>query len=130
MSNYKDLTQFKFWCQKVLPLVYDDSLSYYEVLCKLTDYMYDMIDNNNQLIADVEELKQEMNVVQDWIKNFDTTFVEKLVTEYIGKVIKNVVFGISTAGYFMAMIPDNWSDIRFGTIQNGELYGHLTLSYD
>lgn len=130
MSNYKDLTQFKFWCQKVLPLVYDDSLSYYEVLCKLTDYMYDMIDNNNKLIADVEELKQEMNVVQDWIKNFDTTFVEELVTEYIGKVIKNVVFGISTAGYFMAMIPDNWSDIRFGTIQNGELYGHLTLSYD
>ena len=26
---------FKFWCQKALPLVYDDSLSYYEVLCKV-----------------------------------------------------------------------------------------------
>ena len=26
---------FKFWSQKVLPLVYDNSLSYYEVLCKL-----------------------------------------------------------------------------------------------
>lgn len=25
------------YCQKVLPLVYDDSLSYYEVLCKLTN---------------------------------------------------------------------------------------------
>lgn len=130
MSNYKDLSHFKFWCQKVLPLVYDDSLSYYEVLCKLTNYINDMIDNNDSLIADVEQLKQEMVVVQEWIKNFDTTFVEELVTEYIGKVVKNVVFGISTAGYFMAMIPDNWSDIRFGTIQNGELYGHLTLSYD
>lgn len=30
---------FKFWCQKALPLVYDDSLSYYEVLCKLTKYV-------------------------------------------------------------------------------------------
>lgn len=89
-----------------------------------------MIDNNNSLITDVEQLKQEMSVVQEWIKNFDTSFVEELVTEYIGKVIKNVVFGISTAGYFMAMIPDNWDEIRFGTIQNGELYGHLTLSYD
>lgn len=26
---------FRFWCQKVLPLVFDDSLSYYEVLCKM-----------------------------------------------------------------------------------------------
>lgn len=25
------------YCQKVLPLVYDNSLSYYEVLCKLTN---------------------------------------------------------------------------------------------
>lgn len=130
MSNYKDLSHFKFWCQKVLPLVYDDSLSYYEVLCKLADYINDMIDNNNSLITDVSQLKQEMVVVQEWIKNFNTSFVEELVTEYIGKVIKNVVFGISTAGYFMAMIPDNWDGIRFGTIQNGELYGHLTLSYD
>lgn len=130
MSNYKDLSHFKFWCQKVLPLVYDDSLSYYEVLCKLTNYINDMIDNNNSLITDVEQLKQEMSVVQEWIKNFNTSFVEELVTEYIGKVIKNVVFGISTAGYFMAMIPDNWDEIRFGTIQNGELYGHLTLNYD
>ena len=35
---------FKFYCQKVLPLVYDESLSYYEVLCKLTDYMNTMFE--------------------------------------------------------------------------------------
>ena len=23
-----------FWCQKVIPLVFDDSLSYYEAICK------------------------------------------------------------------------------------------------
>ena len=36
-----------FWCQKVLPLVYDNSLSYYEVLCKLAkriDEIGDAID--------------------------------------------------------------------------------------
>lgn len=128
--GYNNLSHFKFWCQKVLPLVYDDSLSYYEVLCKLTDYINDMIDNNTTLISDVEQLKQEMSVVQEWIKNFDTTVIEELVNEYIGKAVKNVVFGISSSGYFVASIPNNWSDIAFGTIQNGELYGHLTLSYD
>lgn len=40
---------FKYRCQKVLPLVYDDSLSYYEVLCKLTNTINELIDavNNN-----------------------------------------------------------------------------------
>lgn len=30
------------WSQKVLPLTYDESLSYYEVLCKLRDYIHEM----------------------------------------------------------------------------------------
>ena len=35
----KYVKDFKFFCQKVLPLVYDDSLSYYEVLCKAISKM-------------------------------------------------------------------------------------------
>lgn len=36
-------------CAKVLPTAYDDSLSYYENLCKLTEKMNKLIDaiNNN-----------------------------------------------------------------------------------
>lgn len=34
-------------CQKILPLVYDDSLSYYENLCKLTSKMNEIIDDMN-----------------------------------------------------------------------------------
>ena len=33
----------RWFCQKVLPLSYDDSLSYYEVLCKLTGKMNEII---------------------------------------------------------------------------------------
>lgn len=130
MLRGNDTRVFRYWCYKVLPLVYDDSLSYYEVLCKIVDYINNMIEEDKSYVEDIEELKAEMEEVQTWIDNFDTSFIEELVQEYIGKVIKNVVFGISTAGYFMAMIPDNWSDLQFGTVQSGELYGHLTLQYD
>lgn len=34
-------------CQKILPLVYDDSLSYYENLCELTSKMNEIIDDIN-----------------------------------------------------------------------------------
>lgn len=127
---YNDLTHFKFWCQKVLPLVYDDSLSYYEILCKIVDYINKLIDDDKAIIKDINELKSEMSEVQKWIADFDTSFIQKQVEEYIAKTIKTVTFGISSGGYFMAVIPNNWSDIEFGTIQSGELYGHLTLNYD
>lgn len=121
---------FRFWCQKVLPLVYDDSLSYYEVLCKVVDYINRLIETDRELIGDVEALKADMEVVQDWIKNFDTSFAEQMVKEAIERMMKTVVFGISSAGYFMAVIPDHLSDLKFGTIQDGELYGHLVMEYD
>ena len=48
---------FWFWSQKVLPLVYDDSLSYYEVLCKLTSKL-------NEVIKYVQgELKDEISKI-------------------------------------------------------------------
>lgn len=40
---------FRFYGQRVLPLVYDDSLSYYEMLGKLTHKINEVIENNNLL---------------------------------------------------------------------------------
>lgn len=130
MVNYNELKHFKFWCQKVLPLVYDDSLSYYEVLCKVVDYINKLIDDEKTIIAQIDELRKELEIVQKWIDDFDTTFIEKEVQEYLAKAVQTVTFGISSGGYFMAVIPDWLSKLEFGTIQDGGLYGHLTLSYD
>ncbi len=124
------LKHFNYWCQKVLPLVYDDSLSYYETLCKVVDYINNSIQDQVDFTTEIEELKKELAVVQSWIDNFDPVFIEEQIKEYIPKIIKNVTFGISTGGYFMAIIPQSWTEIEFGTIQTGELYGHLTLQYD
>ena len=40
----KELKPMKFWSQKILPLVYDDSLSYYEVLCKVVNKINEIIE--------------------------------------------------------------------------------------
>ena len=41
-SNVK-VRPMHYWSNKVLPLVYDDSLSYYEVLAKVTEKLNDVI---------------------------------------------------------------------------------------
>lgn len=48
---------FRFWSQKVLPLVYDDSLSYYEVLDKVAHKLNELIEYFNEAVyQNVEEL--------------------------------------------------------------------------
>ena len=119
----------RYWCQKVLPLVYDESLSYYEVLCKLCDEMKKLMQGMDDLSSEVATLKQAINDVQKWIDNFDTDFIKKLVLDYVAESVKQVYFGLSNTGYFVAYIPKSWEEITFDTIQEGDLYGHLTLKY-
>ena len=52
---------FRLFCQKVLPTVYDDSLSYYEVLCKLTRAMSDFSADLEGISGDVEQLKSDVD---------------------------------------------------------------------
>lgn len=125
------LRHFRFWCQSVLPLVYDDSLSYYEVLCKVVTYINNLIDTDNQIIDNVEELKKELDEVQEWIDDYDTEFAEKVIRETIATMI---FVEINTDGYIVYYIPEEWTDITFNTtgldiqIDDTE-YGRLVLSY-
>ena len=134
-ANYKNLTEFRFWCFKVLPLVYDDELSSYEVICKCVDYINNLIENDKAISNDVEQLKREMKQVQEWINNYDTSFAESIIREYLATMI---FVSISDSGYIIYNIPANWQSITFNTtgldIENnigvGNYdYGHLVLSY-
>mgnify|MGYP004526493357 CR=1 FL=1 len=65
LGEYTELTPFRYWCQKVLPLVYDDSLSYYELLCKVVDYL-------NKTMQDVETLHTDVTALHSAFENLQT----------------------------------------------------------
>lgn len=125
------LETFKFWCFKVLPLVYDDSLSYYEVLCKVVTYINQLIEQDKVFAGEIEQLKKELAVVQKWVDNFDTSYAESIIKQYIATMI---FLEISDSGYIIYYIPENWNDVIFNTTQldieiSGYDYGRLVLSY-
>ena len=127
-----ELKSFRFWCQKVLPLVYDESLSYYETLCKIVDYINALIAQDKVLSDDIQELQDDLKIVQDWIANFDTSYAEKVLGEYLATMI---FVEISDAGYIVYNIPTGWDSITFNTtgleieLPLQPEYGHLVLSY-
>lgn len=57
---------------KIVPLAYDDTLSYYEFLCKVLNKLNEVIDFCDQLNINVEELKSAVEVLQSLVNNFDS----------------------------------------------------------
>lgn len=69
-----DLKYIRFWCQKVLPLVYDDSLSYYEFLCKICDKVNEIISSQNKMNNELSNLYANLkdiinDILTEWINN-------------------------------------------------------------
>jgi hypothetical protein len=76
-SNYTPVNPmgvFPNWifCPKIVPLVYDDSLSYYEFLNKLMVKLNEVITFANQINANVEYLREIVERIQTLIDGFDT----------------------------------------------------------
>lgn len=64
-----DTRPFRFWCQKALPLVYDDSLSYYEVLCKMADYMNNFMTDLTTVEDSMTEFGQQFVINQQFLNS-------------------------------------------------------------
>src|SRR5690625_2114825 len=101
---------FRYWCYNVLPLVYDDSLSYYEILCKVVKYINDLIAQDKIIGNELTEIKNDITTIQNWIDNFDTAYAEKIIADYIATM---VLFELTDSGYFVAYIPESWKSIQF-----------------
>jgi hypothetical protein len=76
---------FAFWLQKTQPLVYDDALSYYEVLCRtsailnqLIKQVNDLTDAQKKFIEDVTNLLNQ--IINEW--NSIVTEWNSIVTEW------------------------------------------------
>lgn len=69
------------------------------------------------------------------VKSAFERWMNENALEIVGSMVKNVFFGLTDSGYFVAYIPDSWDDIIFHTTGwdiETELmpdYGHLVLSY-
>lgn len=70
MTGYSGQGAFRFWCQKVLPLVYDDSLSYYELLCKVIDYLNNVINDVSSVETNVDALLNAYNLLQTYVNTY------------------------------------------------------------
>lgn len=68
-ETFTTMSPFRFWCNKVLPAVYDDSLSYYELLCKVVKYLNDLGELVNEHSEAITELRLKCEDLQQQIQD-------------------------------------------------------------
>lgn len=69
------IDNIKYWCNKILPLVYDDSLSYYEVLCKTSAKLNEVITSTNGLLDAWDTYKNDIDkAFGDYTAGLDKKF--------------------------------------------------------
>lgn len=138
------LAQLQYWCQTVLPAVFDDSLSYYELLAKVIDKLNEELNSINQLVDIVGENCKDIAELQELFKKFIESGFDDYYRDQIEKwfnenafriyqlIAKQVFFGLTEDGYFCAYVPDSWKEITFDTGMNygTYTYGRLILRYD
>lgn len=82
-NNFTEIKPLCYWVQHILPLVYDDSLSYMELLGKVTNKLNELIVNNNKLPDFITEL------IKDYISS---GAIEKVLAEVLADYMLNVKF--------------------------------------
>ena len=87
LVNYTDLSPFRYWCHKVLPLVYDDSLSYYELLCKVIDYLNKTMEDVGILHDEVVDFEERFITLKEYVDNyFDNLDVQEEINNKLDKM--------------------------------------------
>ena len=103
LQTYSGQGAFRFWCQKVLPLVYDDSLSYYELLNKVVIYLNNTISDVATMGENIDDLLTAYNELQDYVNTyFDNLDVQ---TE-----INNKLDAMAADGYFNTILDPTIAD--------------------
>lgn len=87
LKGYSGQGAFRFWCQTVLPTVYDDSLSYYELLCKVVSFL-------NTVISDMEIAEENIQSLYDSfvaLQEFVNTYIDETAYQQVSRKLDEMV---------------------------------------
>lgn len=112
---------------KQLCLSYDKVEHYLDYVANMMNEWN--IEFSDEIKAEFEKMWYEIN---NGLENVASEWIAKNLEWVFDKIVKQVYFGLTLDGHFVAYIPDSWDDIIFDTgMRYGEdTYGRLILRWD
>lgn len=72
----------RFWTHKILPLVYEESLSYYEVLCKVAQKLNETIESVNLSTEEVTHIREIVDGIKETVDAINAGMVKSVNGKY------------------------------------------------
>lgn len=108
LSGYTGQGPFRFWCQKVLPIVYDDSLSYYELLNKVVVYLNNIINDVANAETNIAELYNAYLKLQEYVNTyFDNLDVQNEINNKLDDMVSSGEFDNLLSPYVERYMREN-----------------------
>lgn len=123
-NTYNYLYPFRAWVQQTLPAIYDDSLSYTDLLAKMLSYMNELITNNNLL---QDDMKKAFDYINNYFsdlniqENIDKKLDEMAKDGTLEKIINEELFG---------NLENNLMNLTLATTQNSKFMCPLFFDTD
>lgn len=106
-----ELKPFQFWCQKVLPLVYDDSLSYYELLCKVVNYLNKTMEDVSNMDTDMSNVYTAYSELESYVNEyFNNLDVQEEINNKLDSMASSGLL-FTLFGKFFINIYDTFNDV-------------------
>lgn len=127
-NKYKDIGSFRFWCQKVLPLVYDDSLSYYELLNKVVQYLNDTIENIDLVGDDMTKVYTAYKELQNWVNGyFDNLDVQEEINAKLDSLANDGTLN-TIVSPFISQSVSKWLSDNVNPSNGGVIDSSLSIT--
>ena len=118
------MCELRFWCHKILPLVYEDSLSYYEVLCKLMKKINEIIEDMDDIKVSIQEIINEIDDIWKVIAPKFGEFTPRGIVDEHGNIVRylsdtivvynNKLYRSFTETSATTFVNDDWTSVNIG----------------
>ena len=120
LDGYASLRPFMFWAQTTMPTVFDDSLSYYEVLTKLAKMINVLLENTDTAEHNIEVIAETYLKLQNYVNTyFESLDVQEEVNNALDRMaedgtlatIATPIISEYTAGHLGEVVESELPDV-------------------
>ena len=107
-TKMNNLTPFKLCVLQNFPFIEADfdAVTNYQLLCKVVEYLNNVIDNNNKQNENITQLEQNFINLYNYVKNyFDNLDVQDEINNKLDELISSGKFGLYLQKYIPYVTP-------------------------
>lgn len=130
-TKMNNLTPFKLCVLQNFPFIEADfdAVTNYQLLCKVVEYLNNVIDNNNKQNSNITQLEQNFIIMYNYVKDyFDNLDVQEEINNKIDELITSGSFATLFKSFIGYVMPEWYGAVGDGVHDDTAAFNNAILS--